>query len=405
MKFKLSVTLFTFLTALTIFLAQGGSAWAAGPLTFNQTNPASHPATGDILCLPGIYDQAPGDCLPAGPSAYLSDMAHQGVTFPIKPLPAAKPDTALTYIDYRYGEVRNSPAPVFGSIEDALKGNKKNAIRSIDSSFSYISYTEDAVVDGKRFYQVDPGAWMTANDISRIGVVPLFQGMEFTRTPDNAFGWALQYMSNGPIETKRTPGMEQNDYTGHVLNHQEVIQVYDVQQAGDQDWYMVGPGEWVPDRVIARVIPNSTPPEGVTSGRWIEVNLYEQTLAVYDNYQLVFATLIASGVEPFWTRPGLFQIFEKLNTTPMRGSFEADHSDAYYLEDVPWTMYFDKARALHGAYWRANLGFPQSHGCVNLTVGDSHWLYDWAQLGDYVYVWDPSGKTPTDPSKYTGGGY
>jgi len=78
---------------------------------------------------------------------------------------------------------------------------------------------------------------------------------------------------------------------------------------------------------------------------------------------------------------------------------------AYYLEDVPWTMYYDDARgALHGAYWRANLGFPQSHGCVNCSVGDSHWIYDWAQEGDWVYVWDPSGKTPVDPNDYTQGG-
>jgi lipoprotein-anchoring transpeptidase ErfK/SrfK len=143
----------------------------------------------------------------------------------------------------------------------------------------------------------------------------------------------------------------------------------------------------------------------VAGDRWIEVNLYEQTMAVYDQRELVFATLIASGVEPFWTRPGLFQVTEKLETTPMRGAFEADRSDAYYLEDVPWTMYFDQARALHGAYWRANLGFPQSHGCVNLTVGDSRWIFDWANVGDYVYVWDPSGTTPTDPSVYTSGGY
>jgi lipoprotein-anchoring transpeptidase ErfK/SrfK len=118
----------------------------------------------------------------------------------------------------------------------------------------------------------------------------------------------------------------------------------------------------------------------------------------------VFATLIASGLEPFWTRPGLFQIYEKLDTTPMRGAFEADGSDAYYLEDVPWTMYFDQRRALHGAYWRANLGFPQSHGCVNLSIGDAQWIYDWAELGDWVYVWDPSGNTPVDPDNYTAGG-
>ena len=115
-------------------------------------------------------------------------------------------------------------------------------------------------------------------------------------------------------------------------------------------------------------------------------------------------TLIASGLEPFWTRPGLFQIYEKHETTPMRGSFEADRSDAYYLEDVPWTMYFDNARAIHGAYWHNKFGAVLSHGCVNLSVGDSHWVFDWAEAGDWVYVWDPSGKTPTDPAAYGDGG-
>ncbi|WP_298005425.1 L,D-transpeptidase, partial [Anaerolinea sp.] len=84
--------------------------------------------------------------------------------------------------------------------------------------------------------------------------------------------------------------------------------------------------------------------------------------------------------------------------------FEADRSDFYYLEDVPWTMYFDQARALHGAYWRAWYGFPGTHGCVNLSIGDSAWLFQWAKEGDWVYVWDPSGQTPTDPSLYTQGG-
>jgi len=42
---------------------------------------------------------------------------------------------------------------------------------------------------------------------------------------------------------------------------------------------------------------------------------------------------------------------------------------------------------------------------VNLSVADSHWLYDWANEGDYVYVWDPSGKTPTDPALYGSGGF
>ena len=88
----------------------------------------------------------------------------------------------------------------------------------------------------------------------------------------------------------------------------------------------------------------------------------------------------------------------------MSGAFEADKSDYYYLEDVPWTMYFDQARAIHGAYWRAMFGYEQSHGCVNMSVGDAHWVYDWAKEGDWVFVHDPSGATPTDPKFYTNGG-
>ena len=73
--------------------------------------------------------------------------------------------------------------------------------------------------------------------------------------------------------------------------------------------------------LIGRVMPNTTPPEGVTNGRWIEVNLYEQTLAVYENNQLVYATLIASGMDPFFTRPGLFNIYQKARNHPHAGSF------------------------------------------------------------------------------------
>ena len=384
---------------LTLFLL----ACSATPTLAAGTPP--QPLDEGVLCLPGAYTGLPGDCTPGGPSEYLAHQAELGFVFPVAPLAYQKPAFELTYVNTSYGYVKNRNAPVYASVEDALKGVKKDAAQRLDSSFTYISYMDEAVVDGKRFYMIDANQWMTANDVVRIGAVPLFQGITFRETPTQAFGWILTYLNpTGPVETKRTPGYETKDYTGHLLNNQQIVQVYGEQKVGEDSWYMVGPDEWVHQNVVARVIPNTTPPEGVQGDRWIEVNLFEQTIAVYDQRRLVFATLIASGLEPFWTRPGLFQIYNKLETTPMRGAFEADRSDAYYLEDVPWTMYFDEARALHGAYWRANLGFPQSHGCVNLSVGDSHWLYEWANMGDYVYVWDPSGETPVDPGTYGAGG-
>ncbi len=361
-------------------------------------------SSGKALCLPGYYSFTETDCSPDGPSAYVSALAENEINFPTPPIPASKPDFDLNYVNYYYGYVRTTNAPVYGSMEDALKNKKGNAIRRIDLSFSYISYIDTQEIDGKRVYMISPGEWMTANDVSRVNA-PVFQGIYFTETPKHTVGWVLTYLSpNSVVETKRTPGYDIEDYTGHTLQNHDLVWVYGTAESNGIDWYQLGPEEWVPAKVIARVIPNTTPPERVEGSRWIEVNLHEQTIAVYDDYELVFATLIASGLDPFWTRPGTFQIYDKLDTTPMSGSFEADRSDAYYLEDVPWTMYFDEARAFHGAYWRANLGFPQSHGCVNLSIGDSRWLFDWAEVGDWVYVWDPSGNTPIDENLYGEGG-
>jgi len=63
-----------------------------------------------------------------------------------------------------------------------MTGNKSKAVQRIDSGFAYISYTDEALVDNRRFYMIDSGLWMTANDVSRLGAVPLFQGLNFYRT-------------------------------------------------------------------------------------------------------------------------------------------------------------------------------------------------------------------------------
>ena len=365
----------------------------------------TQPADGAVVCLPGANLNVFSDCAPSGSAQYLTELAQNGITFPPEPFPVQHPDFALNYIPHQYAQVRTDLAPVYGSLDQAIEGDDKSAIRRIDSPFSYISYYQDTVVDGARYYEIDYNNWMTAFDVSRV-TPQRFQGLSFKSTPSQPFGWVLSYLSrtSGYVETKRTPGYSSDDYTEIYYGNHDLVWVYDTVEVDGIEWYMIGPDEWMPQYVIARVIPNTTPPEGVTGDRWIEINLFEQTVSVYQERQLIFASIIASGLDPFWTQPGLFQIYEKLESTPMRGSFEADRSDAYYLEDVPWTMYFDQARALHGAYWRANLGFPQSHGCVNLSIGDARWLFDWANLGDWVYVWDPSGETPDDPEYYGAGG-
>ncbi|OGO65591.1 MAG: hypothetical protein A2030_02290 [Chloroflexi bacterium RBG_19FT_COMBO_50_10] len=352
------------------------------------------------LCLPGIYMTDPQDCLPLGPSSYITQMASVGINFPLISIPYHPIDGSFAELPFSYAVLGDGPTPVYSSLEDAITG--KNEIRSIEAGglryVSYVGYTE---TDNGRFFELRNNTWVRVS--SRVSIPHSYLGgIELTRIPDHPFGWILPFAPS--LETKRTPGFNLEDYTGHTLNQYQLVQVYSTQSVNSVEWYLVAPDEWVEGRFIGRVLPNITPPEGVTNGRWIEVNLHEQTLAVYDQGKLIYATLIASGLDPFFTKPGVFQIERKLDSTPMSGSFAEDRSDYYYLEDVPWTMYYDHARALHGAYWRTAFGFPQSHGCVNLTPIDAHWLYDWANVGDWVYVWDPSGNTPTDPGYYGEGG-
>jgi lipoprotein-anchoring transpeptidase ErfK/SrfK len=318
-------------------------------------------------------------------------MAALGLTFPPTPLPASKPDPSLAQIPYRYFHViSDDPVPV-GSGPGGAGGGQ-----SLFPGFVYIGYSDRVDTGHGIFYLMQNGGWIPGKG-EKVGEIPAFQGLEFTRTPRNSFGWTFE-----DIPIVSAPGYGASS-TGTHLAPFTVIQIYATQTADGADWNMIGLGQWVEARKVAQVVIDTNPPEGSNNTpRWIDVNLAEQTLAVYDNYQLVFATMIATGVEPFWTRPGIFQIAQKKASETMRNN---DPSDFYYLEDVPWTMYFDGPRALHGAYWRTRFGYPQSHGCVNLSVGDAHWLFNWAHEGDWVYVHDPTGQTPTDPSLYKAGAY
>jgi lipoprotein-anchoring transpeptidase ErfK/SrfK len=347
------------------------------------------PDSGAVVCAPGVYLTDPDDCVVIGPSAYLTGLARQGLTIPPRPLPAFKPDPSLAQLPYYYFRLADDVVPIYSAPGETGSGGQQ-----FMPGFVYVSYV-DRVEQNGVYYMLQNGGWIPGKG-SRISLPDAFPGLQFRSTPRNSFGWAFEQ-----IPVRSAPGYNAPDAGKQVVSYQ-VVQIFATQNVDNADWNMIGPDQWIEARKVAQVVLNATPPEGITASRWIDVNLAEQSLAVYDNYQLVFATVIASGLEPFWTQPGKFQIYKKLETETMRNN---DPSDFYYLDNVPWTMYFDGARALHGAYWRTRFGYAQSHGCVNLSVGDSHWLFNWAVEGDWVYVHDPSGLTPTDPSKYTGGAY
>lgn len=113
--------------------------------------------------------------------------------------------------------------------------------------------------------------------------------------------------------------------------------------------------------------------------RWIDIDISEQTLRAYQGRELVGAFLVSTGTWRTPTVTGQFEIYIKFRQDDMKGP-------GYYFEDVPYTMYFHKGYGIHGTYWHDNFGSPMSHGCVNMSIDDAAWLFDFASEGTLVMV-------------------
>lgn len=386
------IVLLACLAGALFALAAAGPAHAAGA----PSGPTTPGDQADYVCTTRTQLRFGARCSGSGPGGALAALAKQGM-ITTTPLPVKSLDPSLSYLPFTYIRLSSEHSTaLYGSPRDARE--EKHPINSIDPGYDFVSYSECQIIDKKAVYMIAPGVYMPGgSDCGRVATSD-FQGLAFYRTPDRPFGWVL-----GGVYTVPTPG-ETQKHTGHWVNRYQVVQIYDTAQAGGTDWYEIAPDEWLEARLVAKVTPDTTRPDGVEADRWISINLFEQTLAVYDQGQLVFATLVSSGLPGWWTRPGNFQVYSKLERDDMTGAFAANRSDYYYLQDVPWVLYFDQARAMHGAYWHNGFGYPRSHGCVNLSPTDAHWLYDWASEGTWVHVWDPSGRTPTEAKDYGSGG-
>jgi lipoprotein-anchoring transpeptidase ErfK/SrfK len=153
------------------------------------------------------------------------------------------------------------------------------------------------------------------------------------------------------------------------------------------------PARWMRARDLAR--PKALDPPAEVTGeteRWIDVDLAQQALVAYEGRRPVFATIVSTGrgkASPppragapappadtdFSTHPGVFHVWVKVFTTKMDNLDKEDVDRHYAIEDVPWVQFFDKAIALHGAFWHHDFGRVHSHGCVNLAPLDARWLF------------------------------
>ena len=142
----------------------------------------------------------------------------------------------------------------------------------------------------------------------------------------------------------------------------------------------------VEDTPTSQYIPRPTSsapkPSVASSGngtRWIDVDLTNQRVYAYEGDTVVNSFIVSTGTWQTPTVTGQFNVYVKYRSNKMSGP-------GYYLPNVPYIMYFYGSYGLHGTYWHNNFGTPMSHGCVNLTIDDAGWLYNWASVGTLVNV-------------------
>lgn len=112
---------------------------------------------------------------------------------------------------------------------------------------------------------------------------------------------------------------------------------------------------------------------------WIDVDLTKQRLDAYQGTVLIRTFIVSTGTWEHPTVTGQYQIYVKYEAAPMSGP-------GYYLPGVPYIMYFYRGYGIHGTYWHNNFGTPMSHGCVNMTIEDSSWMFNFAKIGTWINI-------------------
>jgi hypothetical protein len=116
-----------------------------------------------------------------------------------------------------------------------------------------------------------------------------------------------------------------------------------------------------------------------------------------ENGKVIRTFKVSTGKSKTPTVTGSYYIYDRYRHKTMRSDVGKGQRGFYEVENVPYTQFFHKDYAFHGAFWHNSFGRPASHGCVNMATKDQNkrwpnvsedagWLYRWGALGLPVTV-------------------
>ena len=268
---------------------------------------------------------------------------------------------------YRYAWVGPRDVPIYEAAGDP---EQMSPVRQLATGTVWVSIKEEVQADETTWYRIGEREYVLSSQVW-VGTPSAFGGAVLGKRPGAPLGFVLVDELN--VRTRPNVSAEAR----YRLSRYAVVRIRGIETTDGETWYRIGYGRYVKGEYV-RVLTAIDRPDGVgPDEKWIAVNLAEQTLAAYEGDRLVFATLVSTGL-PWWKTPeGLFRIWAKVRVGNMSGK-TPEGETLYYLQDVPWTMYFQGSYGLHAAYWHDGFGEPHSRGCVNLSPRDARWLFEWA---------------------------
>ncbi len=252
---------------------------------------------------------------------------------------------------------------------DIYQSPRGYVARGMPNGFNFVTAISD--VDG--WTRINANEWIPTDYLQDVNsVVSNFTGVFLPEESlPYVLAWALESVYASP-----KPGVEhlQEGKPEDKIERYQLLKIYATEVVYGFNWYQIGANQWVHQYNVARILPLAAAPEAVNTDLWFGIDLYEQVIVMYRGAKPVFATLVSTGLPRWPTYEGTFNIFLRSEREDMTWGKVGD--DYYFLEEVPWTMFFDSGRALHGAYWHDGFGYRRSHGCVNINITDAKWLYD-----------------------------
>ena len=126
-----------------------------------------------------------------------------------------------------------------------------------------------------------------------------------------------------------------------------------------------------------------------------------ERLYLIDSGKIVFESPINTGIHAAPTPDGVFRVFASYPQKTMKGT-DPVTSRRYNDANVPYVMYYDGGRAIHG-FSRSGYGYPQSFGCVELPIYKAHELYELLQGGLDTEVVVAQRRPVFEPSRAASG--